>query len=87
MLMSIIRFCGQNDTRMAKQILAEISNASLFLYCKESHQLVGQYGVEEFKWYIGLESGALVHSQSIGMAASDDGPATSQTPDFASNSQ
>jgi len=34
MLMSIIRYCGQRDTRLAKKILAEFSSSSLFLYCK-----------------------------------------------------
>lgn len=60
MLMSVIRYCGQNDTRLARSILAEFSSSSLFLYSKESHQLIGQYGFEDLLWYVGLESASLV---------------------------
>lgn len=60
MLMSVIRYCGQNESRLARSILAEFSSSSLFLYSKESHQLIGQYCLEDLLWYVGLESAALV---------------------------
>ena len=63
LIMSIIRYCGQNETRLAKKILAEFSGSSLFLYCKESHQLLGQYNVKDFYWYLGIESSRIVHTK------------------------
>lgn len=65
MLMSVIQFCGMNDSRMVKKILAEYSTASLFLYCKDSHQLIGQHGVEDFFWYVGLESSSLGDTKAM----------------------
>lgn len=66
MLMSVIRYCGQSDTRLAGSILAEFSSGSLFLYCKESHQLIGQHCIEDLFWYVGVESVALVQAVEDG---------------------
>ena len=70
MLMSVIRYCGQSDTRLAGSILAEFSSGCLFLYCKASHQLVGQHSVEDIFWYVGLESASLVAAQQSGSPSS-----------------
>lgn len=57
MLMSVIRYCGQSDTRSVKHVLAEFSSSQLFLYCKETHHLLSQYELDEIYWYVGIESG------------------------------
>ncbi len=68
--MSVIRYCGQSDTRLAGSILAEFSSGCLFLYCKASHQLVGQHSVEDIFWYVGVESASLVGAQQSGSPSS-----------------
>lgn len=60
MLMAVIRYCPQADTRMAKKVLAEFSNDKLVLYCKESHQLIGQHYIDDIYWYVGIESGNIL---------------------------
>lgn len=65
MLMSIIRFCGQDDIRLVKHVLAEFSSSKLFLYCKETHHLLCQYHLDDIDWYVGLETGIIVHYPAV----------------------
>lgn len=76
MLMSVIRYCSQSDTRLIKKVLAELSNAQLLLYCKESHQLITQHNVEDIVWYVGAESGAIFNyspTKCVPSLGGDDG--------------
>lgn len=65
MLMSIIRFCGQDDIRLVKHVLAEFSSSKLFLYCKETHHLLCQYHLDDIDWYVGLETGIIVQYPAV----------------------
>lgn len=79
MLMSIVRYCGpsqqpqqqqsiqsqqQRGNGGIRQVLAEFSSFKLSLFCKETNYLIGQYGLQNIYWYVGIESQNILNNSN-----------------------